>query len=442
MGVEVVTVLITMLTSLGDETIESAVRDELRSAGNQVSTHDLAHERFAPCQGCFECWVVHPGTCKARDSANEVMRDVIASDAVLWLVAPRFGAWDPVAKAALDKVIGLVSPFFAKIAGETHHRLRYERYPRWAVLAVSGPEQSARERDMFRTLVERNVLNLQVHSPFVAFADALDPVRFRAMADDALAHLTADHPDHHWKTLEPLPAVDGAAGPDVGNRNAVLWVGSAKKRGTSTSEAVGTALTRRLERRGWQCRTVHAATVTKLGRSGSVELVDAARSASLLVLASPVYVDCLPALVLKGLGDLVDASGGGVGPAVLPIVQCGFPEATHTRLAVEILAQAVSGAGWAWAGHLAFGAGGFIDGADIDAGRRFQKLQQALDQVAAALDAGEPVPPDVTSALSEPLVNPAVYRWMGDVGWLAQAARHGALTDLWQRPFASPTAAP
>ncbi len=430
--------LITMLSSLGDEAIESAVRDELRSEGVDVYVHDLTHERFAPCQGCFECWIAHPGTCKASDGANDVMRDVIASDAVLWLVAPRFGAWDPVSKAALDKIIGLISPFFTKVAGETHHKRRYERYPRWAVLAVSGPGQTDGERDVFRTLVERNVLNMQVHSPFVAFADAADPVRFRTMANAALAHLTADHPDDHWTMVEPLPPVESAVGPDVGNRRAVLWVGSAKPHRTSTSEALGTALTRRLESRGWECRTVRAPKVTKLGRDGSPELVGVTRSASLLIVASPVYVDCLPALVLKGLGDLVDATVIGAGPALLPIIQCGFPEATHTRLAVEVLAHAASSAGWAWAGHLALGAGGFIDGADIDASRRFHKLQQAFDQVADALDAGDPVPAELTSALSAPLLNPTVYRWAGDVGWLAQAMRHGALTELWQRPFTSP----
>jgi multimeric flavodoxin WrbA len=431
-----------MLSSLGDEVIERAVRDELRSKGVEVRVHDLTHERFAPCLGCFECWVAHPGTCKANDNANDVMRDVIASDAVLWLVAPRFGAWDPVAKAALDKVIGLISPFFTTIAGETHHRRRYERYPRWAVLAVSRPEETGSGRELFRTVVERNVLNMQGHSPFVEFVESADPTRFAEMADVALAHVMADLPDDGPTFVEPLPPVDGAVGPDTGNRRAVLWVGSAKPHHDSTSEALGAALTRRLESRGWECSTVHAAKVTKLGRGGSPSLVDAARRASLLIVASPVYVDCLPALVLKGLGDLVDAAGVDPGPAILPIVQCGFPEATHTRLAVEVVAQAAACAGWAWAGHLAFGAGGFISGADIDASGRFHKLQRAFDEVADALDAGDPVPADLTVRWSVPLMNPAVYRRMGDVGWLYQAIRNRAVTELWQRPFASNASGP
>jgi hypothetical protein len=430
-------VLITMLSSLGDPAVESAVADALGSQGVELRVHDLTHERFAPCQGCFECWIAHPGTCKANDASNDVMRDVIASDGVVWLVAPRFGGWDPVAKAALDKVIGLISPFFTTVAGETHHRQRYERYPRWAVLAVARPEVPDDERRIFRTLVERNVLNLQTRSPYVGFAEAPDPIRFQMMTTAALAHLTAHRPDDDWTTVEPMAPMTGAVGPDVANRRAVLWVGSAKPHGTSSSEALGSALTARLAARGWDCRTVHAATVTKLGRDGSPRLVEATRSASLLIVASPVYVDCLPALVLEGLGDLVDAAGTS-GPALLPIIQCGFPEAAHTRLAIEILAQAAWSAGWAWAGHLAFGAGGFIDGADIDASPRFHRLQQAFDQTADALHTGNPVPADVTTTLSSPLINPTLYRRLGDAGWLAQATRHHALTELWQRPFATP----
>ena len=113
--------------------------------------------------------------------------------------------------------------------------------------------------------------------------------------------------------IDPLPPLTDAVGPPPGRQRAVLWVGSAKTPGTSTSEALGSALLRRLEVRGWDCQTIRSSRVTKLGRVGSPELVKAARAASLLIVASPVYVDCLPALVLRGLADLVDGVGGGAG---------------------------------------------------------------------------------------------------------------------------------
>lgn len=429
---------VTVLSSLNDQPVEAAVRRVMADRGVEGRFHDLNHERFAPCQGCFECWVVHPGTCKAKDHANEVMSDIVASDAVIWLVRPRFGAWDPVAKAALDKTIGIISPFFTTVGGETHHKKRYQRYPRWGVLALSHSDDTEAERDRFRTLVARNVLNMRSHSPFVAFADDLAPGEFGTMTDQALTHLSAESPEDEGIYIDPLPPLSDAVGPVTGDRRAVLWVGSAKRPGTSTSEALGTALVRRLEARGWDCRTLHAAKVTKLGRTGSPGLVDAARTASVLIVASPVYIDCLPALVLKGLADVVDGVRDGNAPAVVPIVQCGFPEATHTRLAVELVACAASQAGMPWAGHLALGGGGFIGGAEIDSAHRFRSLQAALDGMADALVAGHPVPPDLTAALSAPLVNPTVYRRLGNIGWLSQSVRQGSLTKLWHRPFTAP----
>lgn len=429
---------VAVLCSLSDQPVEAAVRRVMADRGVEGRFHDLTHERFAPCQGCFECWVVHPGTCKAKDHANEVMYDIVASDAVIWLVSPRFGAWDPVAKAALDKTIGIISPFFTTVGGETHHKKRYQRYPRWAVLALSHSDDTDAERGRFRTLVARNVLNMRSHSPFVAFADDLAPEEFATMTDQALTHLSAECPEDGGPHIAPLPPLADAVGPATSEQRAVLWVGSAKRPGTSTSEALGTALVRRLEACGWDCQTLHAAKVTKLGRAGSPDLVDAARTASVLIVASPVYIDCLPALVLKGLADVVDGVRHGDAPAVLPIVQCGFPEATHTRLAVELVACAASQAGMPWAGHLALGGGGSINGSEIDPAGRFRPLQAALDRVADALVAGHPVPADLTLALSAPLVNPTVYRWLGNIGWLAQSVRQGSLRELWQRPFAGP----
>ena len=429
---------VAVLCSLDSQPVEAAVRRVLADCGVEVRFHDLTHERFAPCQGCFECWLVHPGTCKAKDHANEVMRDIVASDAVIWLVRPRFGAWDPVAKAALDKTIGVVSPFFTTVGGETHHRKRYGRYPKWAVLALSHPDDTEAERRRFRTLVARNVLNMRGYPPFVAFADDLAPEEFATMTEQALRHISAEQPEVDGPHIDPLPPLGDAVGPVTGDRRAVLWVGSAKRPGTSTSEALGTALVRRLEARGWDCRTLHAAKVTKFGRVGSPELVDAARAASVLVVASPVYIDCLPALVLKGLGDVVDGVRNGDAPAVLPIVQCGFPEATHTRLAVELVACGAVQSGMPWAGHLALGGGPSIGGSEIDSGRRFRRLQAVLDRVADALVAGDPVPPDLTSELYAPVVHPTVYRWFGNIGILAGSVRQGSFRELWQQPFAHP----
>jgi hypothetical protein len=57
-------------------------------------------------------------------------------------------------------VIPNLSPFFQRYRGETHHRRRYIRPPSLAGLGyLPRPDRDA-ER-IFKTLVERNALNLQ-----------------------------------------------------------------------------------------------------------------------------------------------------------------------------------------------------------------------------------------------------------------------------------------
>ncbi len=237
--------------------------------------------------------------------------------------------------------------------------------------------------------------------------------------------------------VEPAPQRLGASGvpPLVDRpRKALLWVGSAKPGGESTSESLGIALLERLQEQGWAGEVARVSKAVKLYREQSPGLVAAAAEADLLVLATPVYVDCLPTLVLAGLERLCDAKEE-VGPlTVLPIVQCGFPEEAHTRLAVDAIARACAEA--KWAGHLALGGGGFIDGRPLEAlGGRVHNQLRGLDMAASALTDGSPIPGEAAKVFAKLPFTPAMYRAMGQTGWLIQGIHHRALRQLWDRPF-------
>jgi multimeric flavodoxin WrbA len=132
----------------------------LQREGFDVARHDLAQENLAFCQGCFDCWVKTPGICKVHDGANSISAAYATSDVVLLVSPIFFGGYGPELKKALDRSIGLMSPFFEKVKGETHHLERYENYP--ALLAVgflrkSDPEQA----EIFRALAERHAVNFR-----------------------------------------------------------------------------------------------------------------------------------------------------------------------------------------------------------------------------------------------------------------------------------------
>lgn len=106
-----------------------------------------------------------PGICLFADDGREVARKAIQSHLLVLLTPVTFGGYSSQLKKALDRMISLVSPFFQKIGGETHHQPRYRRYPR--LLGVGTlPAPDAESEATFASLVARNAINL--HAPAAA----------------------------------------------------------------------------------------------------------------------------------------------------------------------------------------------------------------------------------------------------------------------------------
>jgi multimeric flavodoxin WrbA len=86
-----------------------------------------------PCLGCFGCWVRTPGRCvvgRDADQAEADIRDFLRSDLVLLGGATPYGCYAPPIKAALDRLLPTLLPYFRRFRGEMHHVPRYARMPR------------------------------------------------------------------------------------------------------------------------------------------------------------------------------------------------------------------------------------------------------------------------------------------------------------------------
>ena len=135
---------------------------ELEARGWEVTTHLLRKMEIAPCLGCFRCWVQTPGECVVNDDARDLAPAVVQSDLVVYLTPVTFGGYSSELKKGLDRLICVVAPDFTVVGGETHHRTRYERYPRLLGVGLLDGADPDCER-VFCTLVERNAINM--HSP-------------------------------------------------------------------------------------------------------------------------------------------------------------------------------------------------------------------------------------------------------------------------------------
>ena len=142
-----------------------------RDRGWSVTTLTLRSLKIASCTGCFGCWLRTPGICMTNDDGREVLRQMMQNDGVVLLTPVTFGGYSSLLKRALDRSIPMISPFFATIDGETHHRRRYERHPRLAMIGVTTDDKPEEEQ-VFRTLATRNAINFHEHRPAVALVRA------------------------------------------------------------------------------------------------------------------------------------------------------------------------------------------------------------------------------------------------------------------------------
>lgn len=405
-----------------------------------VETVVLRDVSVAYCQGCFDCWTHTPGTCKIDDAGRDLSAKFSVSDVVILVTPVRFGCYSSETKKMIDRTLGTLLPFFRRIDGEVHHSPRYAYPPSLGVVAVHDGHDAASEATV-RTLALRNAIN------FASPAHAVVTVNRRGSAaqafgecDSLVATLTAPlqrgAPPHIVNVDTLLPAMPLAADGTPPQR-ALLLVGSAKARGTSTSETLGTLLMEQLAMRGVEGAVRHVQLETHSADTLR-DFVRELRGYDLLVVATPVYFDALPALVTQLFEAVANdrAHDAEAPPLTLAmILNCGFPESRHASVARTIGALVAKAAGMRWAGALQLGGGGVIHGRPLEeAGHVVQHLPALLDDAAAALAAGTSIAPETREEFKAPLMPTALYMAAGDAAWLWTATHEGALTRLWERP--------
>ena len=231
--------------------------------------------------------------------------------------------------------------------------------------------------------------------------------------------------------------------------SALLLVGSPKP-GASSSASLGGYLQERLAAHGVASETIAVARALKT-EEGARALLTAVAATDLVVLSFPLYVDSLPAPVVRAFELIADARAKNAPsarpaapvpdapakPGFVAICQCGFPEAEHDLVALEICANFARAAGFEWAGGLAMGGGGLIDGQPLGArGGLLRSVTRALDLSATELADGRPVPAEAVRLMSKPAFPAFAYRFIANRGWRAELKKKGATTPLDARPYA------
>ncbi len=397
------------------DALRASLDAALRARGGSVERVDLSTLEVPPCRGDFGCWTVTPGRC-VQPGPHRAFPGLIArTELLVYLTRVTFGGFSSRLKAIVDHCIPVALPLMIPVHGETHHPLRSPHRTELLVigLAACADDDAARA---FERLAERNALNLSSPRYAVGVVTPRDLPDVRAWVERRLEHLAASAPRSGRAPLD-LGARPLAG---IAPRRAVLLVGSPRG-GASVSVALARCLGDALTARGVEVSTVdlHRALQTdpELRRP-----LAALREADVAALLSPLYVDSLPAPVMRALEVLAPAIGAaGRRTRLLAVLNCGFPEASQNDTALAIVRCFAAEAGLEWIGGVGIGGGGVV----LSRGGIGPLLARALDQIADAVSRGEAVPPEAQELARRPRIPTWLYRHVGNWVFRREARRRG-----------------
>ena len=218
-------------------------------------------------------------------------------------------------------------------------------------------------------------------------------------------------------------------------KSALLLVGSPKGE-MSTSASLGNYLLKLLEEAN--IKTIKAFIHRLVNRSEKIEeLLSMINNADLIILSFPLYVDSIPAPVIKAMELIRDDRNEKQrqNQDFIAISNSGFPEASQIEVALEICKNFAEEVNFNWRGGLALGGGGAVNGRPLEErGGMLRNVIKGLEITAEYLSRGEDIPNEAIELVSKSLIPSGMYKMMGNLGWRIQSRRYGALKRMKDQP--------
>lgn len=232
-------------------------------------------------------------------------------------------------------------------------------------------------------------------------------------------------------------------------KRVLLLVGSPRGK-KSTSTALGSYLLKILHSKGMEPRDTLRLVSAIRTQEKEAHMLEAVEGADIIVLATPLYDDCEPYIVIKAM-ELIAARRKGMEKApesdgskiFSVIVNCAFPEKHHTETVVRIYRKFAEDVGFLWGGSLSIRSGEALQGRAgktlEDVGSMAKKVKQALHRLAESLSGESPTRDDTMSVIPESFTHGffsfvgSLFVWLNNRGWAREAKKRGEDVDA--RPY-------
>ena len=277
---------------------------------------DTANMKIAHCMGCNQCWLKTPGVCAIKDDYETIVKKLVKVDN-LWIVSDtHFGFLDYRGKRILDHIMPMLNMYIIFRDGWMRHQLRYHSLNVGVIYKGDGDQQ------MLEEWCNRTAANLGGRSLGVLAID--DASGQATTATDTTA--TTPEKVEHVTIINGSPRVK-----KFSNTDKIIQ-----------SFALGLA---------------EAGTTHKLyslsNRSEWGDAREAFMNSDHIVIALPLYVECIPGLTLEFLTTIPTER---VRPAKISfILHGGFDEGHQLRLGEQFLKSLPAKLGCTYGGTLVKG---------------------------------------------------------------------------------------
>ena len=125
---------------------------------DDVEVIDTSNLNIAHCVGCNQCWLKTPGICTIKDDYESILKKLIQADN-LWLVSDtHFGFLNYKGKRLMDRIMPMLNMTIGFRDGWMRHELRYH------ALNIGVLYRGAAEQTMMEDWCKRTAANIGGHS--------------------------------------------------------------------------------------------------------------------------------------------------------------------------------------------------------------------------------------------------------------------------------------
>ena len=307
----------TLVLNTLDGSYSEQIKELLAKKNDEIEIVNTTDLKIMHCMGCNQCWLKTPGICAIKDDYEIILKKLVKAEN-LWVVADtKFGFVDYRGKRILDRIVPMLNMYIEIRDGWERHQLRYHALNFGVIYKGNGNKELLEEWSM---RVARN------------------------MAGKSLGVIALD-------ATETAPRIAPEPAPEIASplpEHVVILNGSPRVKKNSNTNKIIQAFAEGLE----------SAEIThKLYSLSNRTEWDEAREAFItndnIIIALPLFVECLPSLLLEFLSTLPTERKQ---PAKFSfILHSGFDEGHQLRLGEKFLATLPAQLGCSFGGTLVRG---------------------------------------------------------------------------------------